>query len=152
MEQSVDINKYILKFSIAYAIGLVAVTAIFYIFDLNGSSGVSIVLLISAAMYAVGEFIKEHKRTPNKSEKYKLAWLSLIISWVMSILLAVTITVALSGIQGLFELSDLALELNTIIIFVIIFIVSLLNFAILLWSYGGLANKKYKTLHKKGLI
>ncbi len=152
MEQPIDINKYIYKFSIVYAIGLIALTAIFNIFDINHSSGVSIAILIAAAMYTVGKFIEENKRTPNKKEKSKLVWSSLIVSWVLSIILAIVIVLALNGTQGLFEISKLAEQLNIIVIAVILFVVSLLYFAVLSWSYGGLAKKQFEGLQKKGKI
>ncbi len=152
MEQNVEINQYILKFSIAYIIGLVALAAIFYFLDLDGGSGASIGALIGAAMYSSGKFIEENKRIPNKVEKSKLVWLSLLLSWVVSIILVVIFVLVFDGFEGLFELSNLMLELNAIVIFGILFFVSLLHFLALYWCYGGLAKKQCEGLKKKGKI
>lgn len=152
MEQNIVINKYIIKFSIAYAIGLVAITAIFIIFDLDHSSGASIGVLIGAAMYSVGKFIEENKRIPNKIEKSKLVWLSLISSYITSIVLAVIVISLLDGIQGLAELAKLIEKLNVVIIVGATVVVSLIYFVVLSWSYGGLAKKQYEGLQKKGKI
>jgi len=152
MEQNIVINKYIIKFNIAYAIGLVAITAIFIIFDLDHSLGASIGILIGAAMYSVGKFIEENKRIPNKIEKSKLVWLSLISSYITSIVLAVIVILLLDGIQGLTELSKLIEKLNIVIIAGATVVVSLIYFVVLSWSYGGLAKKLYESLQKKGKI
>lgn len=152
MEQDIVINRYIIKFSIAYAIGLIAITAIFIIFDLDHSSGASIGVLIGAAMYSVGKFIEENKRIPNKIEKSKLVWFSLISSYITSIILAVIVISALDGIQGLTELAKLIEKLNIVIISGATIVVSLIYFVILSWSYGSLAKKQYEGLQKKGKI
>ena len=152
MEENIVINKYIIKFSIAYAIGLVVLTAIFNFFDLDHSTGASIGILIGAAMYSVGKFIEENKRTPNKTEKSKLVWSSFFISWVLSIILLIVFIFVIEGMPGLIELTKLAGKLNNAIIFGALIIVSLLYFSILSWSYGGLAKKQYEGLKKKGKI
>lgn len=152
MEQDIDTNKYILKFGIAYIIGLIALAAIFHFLDLNGGSGASIGVLIGAAMYSVGKFIEENKRIPNKKEKSKLVWFSLLASWATSIILLIIVVLALEGLGGFSELAKLALKLNVIVIIGIIFFVSAIYFLVLSWCYGGLANKQYEGLRKKGKI
>ena len=152
MEQNIVIKKYIIKFSIAYAIGLVAITAIFIIFDLDHSSGASIGALIGAAMYSVGKFIEENKRILNKIEKSKLVWFSLISSYITSIVVAIIVISLLDGIQGLSEFAKLIEKLNVVIITGATVVVSLIYFIVLSWSYGGLAKKQYEGLQKKGKI
>ena len=152
MEQDIDITKYIIKFSLGYVFGLIALAAIFYILDLEGNSGASIGVLIGAAMYAGGKFIQENKRVPNKKEKSKLVWLSLISSWVVSTFFLIAAVLILDGQQGLTDLSLLVEELNAVIITSVLLLVTLLHFAILSYSYGGLAKKQYLGLQKKGKI
>lgn len=152
MEQNIVINKYIFKFSVTYAIGLIALTAIFNIFDLDHSTGASIGVLIGAAMYSVGKFIEENKRIPNKAEKSKLVWLSLISSFITSIILAVIVISVLDDAQGLAELAKLLEKLNVVILSGATIFVLLIYFAVLSWSYGSLAKKQYEGLQKKGKI
>ena len=152
MEQNINITKYIVKFSLGYVFGLIALTVIFHIFDLDSNSGASIGVLIGAAVYAVGKFIQENKRVPNKEEKSKLVWSSLIISWGVSILLLIAAVLILDGQQGLADLFLLVEELNAAIIAGVLFFVTLLHFAVLSYSYGGLAKIQYRGLQKKGKI
>lgn len=152
MEKDVEVKSYIVKFGMAYTIGLIALSAIFQYFDLDHSTGASIGVLLGAAMYAVGKFIQDNKRIPSKKEKSKMVWTSFLISWVVSILLLVAIVLILGGGRGLGELAQLAEELNITIITGSIIFVSLLYLAVLYYSYGGLAQKQYEGLKKKGKL
>jgi uncharacterized membrane protein len=152
MENTVDINKYIVKFGILYTIGIVVVTAILYAIDIDGNSGVSIAILMASAMYTAIKFIQDNKRIPNKSEKTKLVWSSLAVSWLLSVILFVALILFMEGFQGLAVISELIAELNTFLLLAILVLVSLIYLALLSWSYGGLAKKQYEKLLKTGKI
>ena len=152
MEQDVNINRYIFKFSIAYFVGIIALAVILHVFELEHNSGASIAVLIGAAMYCVGKFIEENKRIPNKSEKSKMIWFSLLASWLISIIQLFIIVLIVDGAPILAELSSLIEKLNITIITGIVIFVSLIYFAILSWSYGSLAEKQLVALQKKGKI
>ena len=133
MDQAVEIKNFIFKFCIIYAIGSIAIVVIFSLLDLDHSTGAQIVILIYSAMSAVVKFIKETKRVPNKIEKSKFIWLSLASSYLISIFLAVFITLFLEGARGLSALVSLAEELNMFIIMGAIVVISLFYYAILSW-------------------
>jgi len=141
MDQEVDVTKYIIKFGVAYIIGLVVLLVIFGIFELDHSSGASIGVLIGAAIYAVGKFIQENRRVPSKSEKSKLVWSSFIISWLASVLLFIIVVLITSGTQGLSNLSQITTQLNISIIVGAAVFMSLIYLAVLYYSYGGLAKR-----------
>lgn len=152
MKQDVAITKYTIKFGVVYTIGLIVLSAIFYIFDLDHSSGASIGVLIGAAMYAAGKFIQDNKRVPSKNEKSKMVWSSFVILWLVSVMLLLIVVLIIGGNQGLTELTQLAAKLNVAIVVGVTIFVSLVYLAILYYSYGGLARKQFDGLKKKGKI
>lgn len=152
MAQGANLNRYIIKFSIAYIIGLVALTVVFYFFEFSLNSGMSAAILLGAAMYAAGTFVEENKRVPTKIEKSKLVWLSLVISWTISITLSMVFLLIMGGMEVLIELLYLGGEQNIVILIGALLFVSLLYFLALSWCYGGFAKKQYEALLKKGKI
>lgn len=152
MEQDVNINKYIIKFSLAYFIGIIALAVILNIFDIEHNTGASIAVLIGAAIYCVGKFIEENKRIPNKVEKSKMVWLSLIASWLISITQLIIIMILFEGAPILVEISSLMERINLIIVAGVVLLISIIYFAVLSWSYGSLAEKQLLALQKKGKI
>lgn len=150
MEQNISINKHIAKFGAAYFIGISAMSIIFHILEIDQSSGASIAILVGAAMYTVGKFIEENRRVPNKSEKSKLVWLSLLLSIFSSILILLLFIFALDGIQGLRELFGFIEEIDTTTLLIASLVAALIHFGALTFSYGYLARKQYEGLLKKG--
>lgn len=152
MEQEIDLGRYIIKFLLGYTVGLILLSIVFYILDLDSNSGASIGVLIGAAVYTVGKFIQENKRVPNKQEKSKLVWSSIAITWGVSLFLMVAFVLFLEGTKGLADLTELVAEINSVILVGVIVFVTLLNWALLSYSYGGLAKRQFATLQKKGKI
>lgn len=152
MEQDVKINKYVIKFCFAYALGLVAVFAILYFLDLDGGSGLSFSVLISGGVYAGGKFVEDNKRAPDKQEKSKLVWLSLLSCCGLSVVYSVIIVLAVAGFDGLLYIYGIVKIINFMIILGAFLFVSLLYFLILSWCYGGFAKRQLKNLKKKGKI
>jgi len=152
MIQDVKVTQYIFKFGIIYAIGLSAISAISFVFDLDVGTGATIGLFVASAIYTVSQFIQDNKRIPNKNEKSKMVWFSFLVSWVVSVCLFVATLLILDGEQGLIALYELATELNIPIILGIFVFISLLHLAFLFYCYGGLAQKQYNSLKKKGKI
>lgn len=80
-------KKYIITFSIAYALAMVAVAAIESFFDLPGGS--SITCLIVGGFAAASSFVKDHQRVPNKLEKRTLIWSCILASVLISVVATV---------------------------------------------------------------
>ena len=68
MIPDVKVTQYIFKFEIIYAIGLIAIAAISFVFDLDAGTGATVGLFIASAIYTVSQFIQDNKRIPNKKE------------------------------------------------------------------------------------
>ena len=154
MEQNVEVKKYIVQFGVVYTIGLIALYVIFMIINLdsNSGSGASIALLFASAIYSVGKFIQDNKRVPNKNEKSKLVWITLLTAIIVSAALVVIVGVIFGGVVGLSEMFHALSTLPLSIMVGIIFFVTLLHFVILSYGYGGFASKQFDALKKKGKI
>ncbi|WP_136253400.1 ABZJ_00895 family protein [Onishia niordana] len=152
MEQDVKINKYVIKFCFAYALGLIAVSLMLYLLDIDANSGVSVAVLIGGAVYAAGKFVENNKRIPSKQEKSKLVWLSLFSCWGLSIASSVIIVLAIAGFDGLLYIYAIVKSMNFLVIPGLFLFVSLLYFLILSWCYGGFAKRQLKNLQKKGKV
>ena len=99
MDENVAVTKYIVKFGVVYTLGVIVVSVGFTLLELDHSSGASIGILIASAMYAVGTFIQDYKRLPSKTEKSRLVWSSFFVSWLVSILLVISVVIITNGIQ-----------------------------------------------------
>ena len=152
MEQEVDLGSYIIKFLLGYTVGLILLSVAFHILDIDSNTGASIGVLFGAAIYAVGKFIQDNKRVPNKQEKSKLVWSSVAISWLVSLLLMFVYILFLDGAKGLADVTQMVAGINTMILFGVVVFVTLLNWAVLSYSYGGLAKRQFASLQKKGKI
>ncbi|MDI4638240.1 MULTISPECIES: ABZJ_00895 family protein [Halomonadaceae] len=152
MEQDVKINKYVIKFCFAYALGSVAAFAILYFLDMDANSGVSAAVLIGGAVYAAGKFVEDNKRIPSKREKSRLVWLSLFSCWGLSIASSIVVVLSVAGFDGLLYIYAIFKSMNFLIVLVLFMFFSLLYFLVLSWCYGGLAKRQLKNLKKKGKI
>ena len=65
-------KKYILTFTAAHVIAMLAVVAIESLFDLP--SGTSMTCLIVGGFTAAASFVKDRQRVPNETEKKTLVW------------------------------------------------------------------------------
>jgi hypothetical protein len=152
LEHNINLSSYTIRFAIAYCIGLIIVAGIFYIFDLEHSSGASVGVLIGAAMFSASKFIQDNHRLPSKTEKSRLIWQSFLVSWLVTLVLLLVMVIALGGLQVLAEMSQLASRLSVTIVAGVIIFASLVQWAVLYFSYGSLAKKQYEALVKKGKI
>ncbi len=152
MEQAVDIKKYLIRFGMIYTIGIVAASLLLGLLEFDGGSGVSIAILVVAAMQTATQFILDNKRVPNKDEKSKLIWLSFLLSVLVSVGLILVVLLVLSGMEGLAEIPQLIAQFNIFVIVIPIVVVSLLHVGLLHLSYGRLATKQFAAMQKKGKI
>lgn len=148
MTENVAISKYIKLFSIAYFLFLVVFGIALTLLDIDGNAGTSIGSLVASIFIAVSRFVEDNKRIPNKTEKSKLVWCSFFSSWIISLLLFLTIVLFFGGIASFEFISDISLD--NLITFVIVFLViSLIYFVGINFCYGSLAKTALKSLQKK---
>jgi len=152
MKQAVGLNRYIVIFTIAYTIGLIALAALFYFFEFGQNAGASIGVLIGAAMYAGGKFIQEQKRIPTKEERSKLVWQSLGITWLVSVTLLAVTVLALDGEQDWTALTKQLDGFSLGLLAGAGAIVSLVYWWVLSFSYGGLTRRQFEGFLRRGKI
>ncbi len=150
--ESVNIRKYIISFSACYTIGVVTVFIVLTVLDLEGNSGISVGILIASALYAVIKFIDDNKRAPNKTEKNKLVWQSLLMSWLVSLVLFLIAAVVILETEDISFLGELVTQTNIAIFLGAAVFITLIQWGILVYSYGPLAKRRYAALLKKGKI
>lgn len=150
MNENISIRKYILVFSVSYSIASAVVAALTTFFKTDGGGSANFVLLMVAAMMAGGQFVQDHKRTPDKSEKIKLIGYSFLAVWLISLVVTgVMILIFPEILPALkYKLGSLSVGL-----LIGVLIVAVLIMLLMLWlGYGFLTNRQYKTLEKKGKL
>ncbi|MGH1486060.1 MAG: ABZJ_00895 family protein [Cellvibrionaceae bacterium] len=156
-DNNVSIKKYMLRFALLYIALSALLAAISYFFDIDLGTASSVVVVMSSAMYAVGVFIQDHKRPPNKTEKTRMIWVSFAISWLLSIAVIVAITVPVLLLPGGVEMalsyiSSIITSISIVVILAILAFVTLLYLALFYFSYGFFARKQYEGLVKKNKL
>ncbi len=152
MSKELSIRPYILKFSMAYLIGIIILIIGFVVFDLSHSAYVSIIVLMGAVLYTTSEFIQDTGRTPVKLEKTKLIWLSFLMSWLMLLLLIVAGVLLVGGQQGMTEFGSMLSQIGAAKITGAVCIVSLVYLLVMFLGYGKVAKMQYKILRKNGMM
>ena len=131
-------RKYILIFSGTYSFAFVAAIVLSAMFALDGSFTVA--TLMAGAMITSMLFVKDHKRSPNKTEKRTLVWGSLLSSILISSI-AAAIFLALSA-----ERSSIIEVLTPIPLWMWILsvvVISVIYAAFLSFCYGWLTEKLF---------
>jgi hypothetical protein len=152
MNTEVKVSPYVVRFAVAYAVALVGVGVILTVFDVEGGSSGSIAALFVGVVIAATKFVKEEKRVPNPSERKKLAWLSLVASFAVSLILAVGVLVALGQLDVIAALPKMIGQVGSgLVIGALVFATVLYSFA--LWfSYGWFAKIQFNSMDRKGEI
>ena len=146
MTTNTNLMPYILRFGLAYFIALIIVDTIMIVFDIN-SSAFSSSTLIAGLFAATHKFVTDEKRVPTGSEKVKMAFGSLAISYLISIVVMVAF-IAWEGEELYNELLALFSE-NTTILLVVLTLVSLFFFGLLVLGYGFVSKMQLKNLEKQ---
>ncbi|MDP1558941.1 MAG: ABZJ_00895 family protein [Nitrosomonas sp.] len=152
MKKKLSIGQYILKFGMAYMIGIITLSAIFIIFNLSHSAPASILVLLGAVFSTAAEFILDHERVPNKKEKMMLIWFSFLMSWFVLLILILTAVLVLGGEQAMAELGNMVMQADATKMIGVISLISLVYLIILFFGYGRFAQIQYDAMKKKGRI
>lgn len=150
MNRESRVSPYAIRFGVVYALLILVLAAIWSALGIDSGSGVSMGALVAAAVYTAAKFVKDHKRVPSPGEKARLTWLSLLASWIVSIMLPVGYLMFVSGLKGLQQVAQGLSQLNPTIIVGVLLVVCLLYFTVLWFSYGWFAKTQFNGLVKKG--
>ena len=150
MSEEIKISPYVVRFSLAYAVALIAIALILTVLNLDSNSGTSMAALFTAVVFTIAKFVKDQKRVPTLSERKKLTWLSLMASFAVSLVLAVGV-IALTGQLSLIAQLPSVLEQlgGLMVVGAFVFITAI--YSLTLWfSYGWFAKAQYRAMEKKG--
>ena len=130
-------KKYILTFSAAYVITMLAVVAIESLFDLP--SGTSMTCLIVGGFSAAASFVKDRQRVPYATEKKTLVWGCLIASIIVSIIATLISIVVFPETLAFLKMA--MAQLPVWIWLIAIAFTLLIHYLILALSFGWMAKR-----------
>lgn len=94
------IARYTLIFTGLFLAFSALIMVVFYVLDLEGNSGLSVVMTMVAAMMIGQMFVKDQNRALTKKERHQLAATFTLAATVISTLLAVAVFALLAGPEG----------------------------------------------------
>ncbi len=145
----VKILKYILRFSLIYLVAIILVGTILILLNIDSNSGAKIGALLAAVVMTIDKFLKDNKRIPNKQEKSKLVWGSLIASFIVSSLVVVPLLILSGEFSNIIKL--ISGESSKYFLAAFIFI-TVIYYLLLTFFYGSFSKSLYKNMKKKGEI
>lgn len=127
--------RYIGVFAFAYAGIMLALNIIMPLIGVHTGTGVQICTLFAAVYGTTAVFSKDHHRAPDRSERRRLTWGSLLASYVVSFIGAY-IMLAVAGHDLLQIISDVNQKLTPILLGVAVIIVTLLYYVLMGLCYA----------------
>ena len=104
--------------------------------------------LILAGFFTAWHFVNKEKRLPFNNERIQLIWGSIACTFIVLILFSILMNIE-TGTTKVFM--DIAKQIPMWIWLIVIVLVTLIEFAVLYFSYGCFAQKCWNDLNKKHL-
>ena len=142
--QDTNLSRYIIIFIASYIGIMIALAVVGYLTAATSLSGVKLITPMLCGTIVNDSFLRRNKRLYTPSEKKKLIRGGLL--GVLVIELIFSVSMIYSGI-----LSDIALPKQTLLFIslgVLLFML-VLNYGLLLWVYGKMAEARLKKIEKK---
>ncbi|MDD5359290.1 MAG: ABZJ_00895 family protein [Sulfurovaceae bacterium] len=150
MEENVNVKKYILIFGLIYFIASLIFIYIETYFKFNRHWFFSIETILGA-MIAVSFFILDNHRIPNKFEKSKLIWQSIVVVIFIDMLIGIVqvFYFNISFAPAFKNLSTASTALASfIIIIVALLVIGIPAYIALFLIYGYYAKSQHKNIEK----
>ncbi len=145
------LTPYVMRFTLVFsAMSIVAIAVVMW-FDLSGNAGLSIGILMASAVSAGQQFIDDQKRVFEGSEKLRMAFYSLLMVVMLSVLFLLALLHAL-GEDPHRVLGQFLHTMPPRIVAASVLFVFVLNFAMLYLSYGYLIGKIFKGMQRRGEV
>lgn len=135
-----NMAKYLGIFGLIYLGTLIVITVIFSFFEGASSSVVNLVMLYLSGQLTAMKFVKDEKRLPEKAEKRKLIWGSVLLSLILPILLAGAGIWLGAGAGGFEQFAALG-NIPSFFWALIILVVVLIHWGLLSLAYGRALKK-----------
>lgn len=142
--ESVSIARYCGVFSIIYAVLIIVINVL----DRSGvdlGNAVTTASLITAVYGASAFFVRDHGRVPDSKERRRLAWGSIFISYLISIVIA-SFLLSLEGTSFGAVLGQVSEKITPVLLSVAIIIVTLIYYLFL-----GLCYRVFSGIALRGL-
>lgn len=141
------LTRYVGIFAALYGVLLLALSVVMETFDLDLGKGASVGVPIAAVYGTCGFFAAAHGRAPDRSERRRLTWGSLLASYAVSFA-AIYIGMAIAGEDFLQLISDVNQKLTPILLGVAVIIVTLVYyvlFGLMYWMLGAAAMRAIRS-------
>lgn len=157
--QTINLKPYVIQFAVFYALATLFIAALSWIIDYFfqidlPASAVTITSLFTAASIVAMRFVGKHQRLFSKSERQYLSWTSLLMSWLVSILFFLMLSIGFYVYAGISFFDALLPNFSFDIVMGMILLlamslVSVLYYFSLYWAYGFMAKNQLVALEKK---
>ena len=143
------ISAYVMRFTVAYTVALAILAVGTTLLGIKSGWPASGGALMAGVFIAVSRFVRDYERTPDQSERRRLAFGSLLASALVSVVLVVGIQGIVGGAKGILALGVLFSQIEIGIFLGALVLVSA-GYASALWlAYGWLAKISYRTLARE---
>ena len=132
---------YLLTFAGYYAAIITVMNVIIHGFGVDIEFSGNMAMLFGAGIGAASKFIKDNKRIPNKSEKWRLSLGCLMISFMISILCSAVVIPIVLGDSAVSDIGAMISSISPVIWLVIISVVSAIYYLALNLIFGWLSKK-----------
>jgi len=137
-----SLMPYIKRFSITYAVGILAVMVITIFLDLSGGANMGV--LVASIFLSAMKFAQDNQRIPEKKERFIISVYCLFSAILISIALSI-IPWALSGFNAPYNLPE---GLSIGLLLISAGIIVLLYFAIIYFTYNWAVKIQLKKMQK----
>jgi hypothetical protein len=106
MDATKNMWPYVKQFCLVYTPVMIAGFAVLTLLDINGNSGLSIGLLMGCSVWPAQRFVRDHQRLMSKGERARFALGAMLMSLLISALVAAVGVIIVSKNEGLTELAE----------------------------------------------
>ena len=151
IDGATSLTPYVMRFTLVFVAMSAAALFITTWFQISGNTGLSIGILIASAIAAGQKFIADNNRVLQGSEKLRMAFYSMLVSLIVSLVLLLGF-VLVSGDDPRAMLDEALQIMPLWLLAVSLLIGMLLNFAMLYLAYSFVIRKIFEGMVKRGEI
>ncbi len=148
----ISLRRYFLIYGLAFLIGYILSVILVLLTQLK-APWMTVVLTMLSAHIVVHFFIKHHKRAPDNSERRRLVWGSLLISFLFDIIPTLILFIPVIYDASFPESSDSSIHNQYFAIMniaaILLILVWIIDYFMLHWIYGSNAKKQLIAYQKK---
>ena len=137
-DENLSMLPYALRFAGFYALVQAGLLVVFTVLAIEPNSGINIVMVLVSGSLVGSQFVKKHRRLFSSPERWRLIWLSLLATTIVSIVLSMALIYVAGGAEAITAFLSVFGELSPGV-WMVIFAVVLAVYVLALWfSYGYL--------------